>query len=183
MKRKIVLILPVILFSFFVAGCYDVDGNFLQIKNEILSSTGNHFNKDVEFSLGSVSMSLAFAVIKLNGDDADGKDIIKNISSLQIGVYKNRNHSLPGRSYDLFERINDTMDRQGWENFVRETNNGELTLGYVKYNQGDKLNKMFVVSLNKEELTLVEMRGDMGKVIVSAIKGKGFWHGFADAQN
>jgi|GEM_PF-7078486 len=165
MDRKVILILSTILFSVMASGCYEVNSNFSEIKNEILSSSGSHYYKDVEFALGSVSMS--FVRIFVNDED---DDIIKNISGIQIAVYKGRSDG--DNNYNLFQRIDEKMQNNGWKNFVRESNPDELTLIYFK-DKDEKLYAMFIVSVNKKELSLVQLNGDLNKVIIASIRKKG----------
>ena len=166
MYRKTALILPLILFSFIATGCYQVNGSFSEIKNEILSSTGSHYNRDVEFALGPVSMSIVRTFAHNNYED-----MLKNISGIQIGIYKGI--TIEQSNYNLFQRINEKLVRNGWKYFVRETNRDGMTLIYFQKNSDKQISSMFIVSLNKEELSLIELNGKLDKVILAAIKEKG----------
>ncbi len=165
MYRRRILILSAFVFSLMASGCYEVSRNFSEIENEILLSAGSRYFEDTEFALGPVSMNF----VKMFADD-DDQEIIRNISSVQIGVYKGRNDGKNNR--DLFKRINDKMETLDWKCFVRETNPDELTLIYYK-NKNEKLYSMFIISINKNELSLVQLDGDLNRVILASIRQKG----------
>ncbi|MHB8580151.1 MAG: DUF4252 domain-containing protein [Ignavibacteriaceae bacterium] len=160
------IILPLILYSFIATGCYQVSGSFSEIKNEILSSTGSHYNRDIEFSLGLVTMSIVRTFVT-----HDDEDMLKNISGIQIGVYKGI--TIEQSKYNLYQKINEKLVLNGWKYFVRETDPNEMTLIYFQQNSDEKLTSMFIVSLNKNELSLIELNGELDKVIIAAIKKKG----------
>ena len=168
MYRKMLLILPVILLGFVTSGCYQVNGEFLELKNEILSSTGSSYNRDVEFALGKASISIVRAFASLDNKD---DEIIKNISGIQIGVYKRIR--LDEGDSNLFQRINDRLENNGWKYFVREKDHNEMNIIYYRSNDEETLGAMFIISLDKEKLTLVEIRGDLRRIVIAAIREKG----------
>lgn len=168
MYRKMLMILPVILLGFITSGCYRVNDEFLELKNEILYSTGSSYKRDVEFALGSVSMSIVRAFA---GVDRHNEDMLKYISKMQIGIYKSTSTE-PG-NYNLFQRINDKLEHNGWKYFVRETDENGMNIIYFQNSREENLEAMFIVSLNNTGLTLVEMQGKLGKVVLAAIREKG----------
>jgi len=184
--KKFLTISPflIILFSstLFV-GCFGVDGNFSSLKNKILSSTGNRYYTDVEFSVGSFGISIAKAVVKSDDNDREAKEILDNISHVQIGVYKNHHSSSFNNSFQILKDIDSQMMENGWQYVVRSRCNKEVTGVYVKIVNGNELKELFVVNLDQRELTLVEVKGNLEKVLETAIREKGFKLGHSFAFN
>lgn len=175
MKKVVTLspILIIFLSSILFVGCFGVDGNFSRLKHEILSSTGTRYYTDVEFSVGSLGLSIARIAVKKE-DDPDAKEILNNISHVQVGVYKNDHASSLDKGFQLLQDINSQMVENGWQYVVRSCCKNEITGVYVKVNSGNQLKELFVVNLKHDELTLVEVKGNLEKVLETAIRNKGF---------
>ena len=173
----------IILSSILFTGCFGVDRNFSSLKNEILSSTDGNYYKDIEFSIGPVGLSLAGAIVKLSDDEENAQEILEHISHVQVGVYKNEYGSGNVGSFQLLQTIDSQMKTNGWQYIVRSYNKGDVTGVYIKYSGENRLNEMFVVSLNRKELTLVEVKGELEKVIETAIREKGMNIHYAVADN
>ncbi len=164
------LILPL---SVLLTGCLSVDGNFSRMRNEILSSTEVNFDKDVEFSLGSAGLSLARVFVKFDDDREDAKAILTNVSHVQVGVYKITDGGRPRSSgYDLLYSIDKGMVRNGWAYIVKSCEHGKVAAVYIK-KTGESLKEMFVVSLDRRELSLVEIKGDLNKALAAVIRNRG----------
>ena len=172
-----------ILAVFFFAGCYGVDHNFSNMRNDLLSATGKSFHRDVEFSLGPFSLAVAKVFISFSDDGDDAKEIIKHISKVQIAVYKNDDHILSEDRYSILKNIDDKMCRQGWSYIVKSTHNGEIQTIYVMKDSEERLRKMFVISLNKKELAMVEVGGNLEEALAAVIKEKGLGVQYAGAAN
>jgi len=155
-------------------GCFGVDGNFSRLRNKILNSTGNKYYTDVEFSVGSFGISIAKIAVKNDDNDQDTKEILNNISHVQVGVYKNNHNFTFDKGYELLDDINSEMTENGWQYVVKSCCKNEMTGVYVKVKDNDDLKELFVVSLNHNELTLVEVKGNLEKVLETAIRKKGF---------
>jgi len=174
--KKFLTISPfiVILFSSVLfVGCFGVDGNFSSLKNKIISSTDNYYHTDVEFSVGSFGISIAKLAVKMDDNDQNAKEILDNITHVQVGVYKSHKNCNLNNGFQLIKDINTQMNENGWQYVVRSRNNKEVTGVYVKINNNE-LKELFVVTLNRRELTLVEVRGNLEKVLEAAIREKGF---------
>ncbi len=182
--KKFLTISPFIIILFsstLFVGCFGVDGNFSRLKNKILSFTDNSYYTDVELSIGSFGISIAKIAVKMDDNDQDAREILDNISHVQVGVYKSHKGCTLDNGFQLLQDINSHMNENGWQYVVRSRNNNEVTGVYVKVNNSSELKELFVVSLNRHELTLVEVKGNLDKVLETAIREKGFnlSHSFA----
>ena len=65
------------------------------------------------------------------------------------------------------------MSESGWKSIVKTCDKDELAAIYVRKNSDEVLNRLFVISLDKDELVLVEVEGDLREAISTAIREKG----------
>ena len=181
MKKNFTPLFIVIMSSILFMGCFGVDGNFLRIKKEILSSTDAHYYKEQEFGIGSIGLSMARIVVSLSDDDHDAREILKHISKVQVGCYRYEDGSSIKSCLQLMKSIDARMIAEGWEYIVKSRDGGEMNIIYIKTNPGYHLKEIFVVSLEHDRLSLVNVKGDLEKVIQEVIRDKGMSFGKAMA--
>ncbi len=174
MKTKnIALAVLLILSALTFIGCIGVDSDFKEVKSLVIKSTDGEFRKDVEFAIGPVGISFAKIVASFNDDDEDAQAILSNISEVQVGVYKNSKFEDLHCGYSFFHNIDDKLKEENWHNIVKHVDGDELTGIYVKY-EDDSINKMYVINIKNNKLSLIRVKGDLENIITYAIKEKGF---------
>ena len=72
---------------FLFAGCFGVDGNFKQLRNDLLSVQNAGFRKDIEFSLGSTGLALVKAFVNHNNKDDNAKEILRYVSKVPLEFF------------------------------------------------------------------------------------------------
>ena len=162
-----------ILAVFMFSGCYGVDSHFSEIKDDLIISAGKSFHRDVQFALGSFSLSIARMFVSFSDEAEDAHEILKRISKVQIAVYKNDSHVVPENRYAIIKSIEEKMCLRGWDCIVKSTHNSEIQTVYIMKSDDSRLSKMFVISLNKKELAMVEVEGNLEEVLAYAIRQKG----------
>ncbi len=174
MRTKNILIPVVVIFSAItLIGCIGVDHDFREVKSLVMESTNDKYYKDVEFAVGSLGISFAKFVISFSDDDRDAEAILSNISEVQIGVYKNNDLGNIHYGYSFFHNIDDKLKEENWHNIVKHIDGDELTGIYVKY-EDDLINKMYVINIKNNKLSLVRVKGNLENILTYAIKDKGF---------
>lgn len=174
MKTKNILVVFVVIISAFtLSGCISVDNDFREIKSLVIKSTNEKFHKDVEFSIGSVGISFARIIASFNDDDEDAQAILKNISQVQVGVYKRSKYPNEHYKSSFFDIIDKKLENENWHFVVKHVERNELTGIYVKYDDG-YINKMYVINLERDKLSLVRVEGNLDNIIDYAIRNKGF---------
>ncbi len=173
MKNKITPIIIIILSSILFTGCFNVDGNFLKIKHEIFSTTGYHYYKDQEFGIGGLGMSLAKMVVGFSDNDREAKEMIRHISEVQIGIYKIVNDASSNNIRMLEQRIDNRLYSEGWRYIVKSREGRKMNLIYIKTGSGYSLKEILIVNLKLNRLALVEVKGDLDKMIQYVIRDKG----------
>ena len=170
-----------IISMFMFTGCFGVDGNFVHVRNDLLSTPGSDFHRDIEFSLGSAGMAIARMAVKYDDQDDNAKEILNNVSRVQIGVYKKHNRFIPEERFEFFNKTDSKMKNHGWQPIVKNYDSNEMNIIYVMKNDDDKPDKIFIVSLNRKELVMVEVHGNLEKILIAVIKDKGMNFQFADS--
>ncbi|MFZ0455893.1 MAG: DUF4252 domain-containing protein [Ignavibacteriaceae bacterium] len=171
--KNIIIIISVILLALTFIGCIGVDNDFREVKSLVIKSTNEKFYKDVEFSVGSVGISIARMVASFNDDDEDAQAILKNISQVQVGVYKRSKFKGEHYNCSFFKDIDKKLKNENWHFIVKHVEGDELTGIYVKFDDG-LINKLYVINLEDDKLSLVRVEGQLDNIIAYAIKNKGF---------
>ena len=167
-------IIIIALSSFMLSGCWGVDHNFTQIKDSILSQIcrDNHFNADTEFGLGSIGLAAARTAVGFSHDkDARlAKEILSDVSRVQVGVYKNiyRDGDL---NMAFLKKLDSKMGNYGWNCILKNYDHGEASSVYVKYD-GEEITNLFVISIEQNQVTLVEVEGNLTSAALTVIREK-----------
>ncbi len=171
--KNILVILAVILLALTFVGCIGVDNDFGEVKSLVIKSTNEKFYKDVEFSVGSMGISFARMIASFNDNDEDAQAILKNISQVQVGVYKTNKYRGERYNCAFFNNIDNKLENENWHYVVKHVDGDKLTGIYVKYEDG-LINKMYVINLEDNKLSLVRVEGNLDNIVDYAIRNKGF---------
>ncbi|MCW8810789.1 MAG: DUF4252 domain-containing protein [Ignavibacteriaceae bacterium] len=171
MKTKI-LFLPILFLPLFLNGCIGINKEFGDIRDEVIKNFGGEYKSEIQFSVGSAGISVSSWFVDATADEDIAADILDDVSSVQVGVYKKLRESNPP-DMNTLRHIEDKMFQSGWKSIIRSSDNGELTAVYVRKNRAETLDRMFVINLEDDELVLVDVKGDLKEVIATAIREKG----------
>ena len=100
--------------------------------------------------------------------------MMREISSVQVGVYNRVEGADAKANFGTLQSIDEEMNNKGWKYIVRSVDNEELTAIYLSDDPVELLNKMYVINLSDEELVIIEVNGDLKKVISYAIEERKF---------
>jgi len=170
MKIKLFFLSCILLFTF--NGCIDVNEEFVNVRNKVIENFGDDYKSEVQFSLGSVEITVSSWIVDASVNDKLASDILDDVSSVQVGVY----HKLKGSSApDIFtlRDIKNNMQEIGWKSIVKSSEDNDLSAVYVRKNPSEILNRLFIINYDGEELVLVEIEGDLKEAVSSVIRKKG----------
>ena len=171
MKNKIIL-LPILFLPLFLSGCIGINEEFAEIRNEVLNNLDDDFRSEYQFSVGSVGITVSSWFVDAAAEEDLAADILDDVSSVQVGVYKKiRNTHSP--DITTLRELEDEMIQKGWKSIVKNCEEDELSGIYIRSNPNETLNRLFVINLSNEELILVEVEGDLKEVISTVIREKG----------
>jgi hypothetical protein len=121
--------------------------------------------------LGRISMGLMHGVLNLaagDEDDREGMEFISQVHAVDVASYKVRN--LPDlNSLTSDARFESQLKRNGWSLMVRTREEHESTWIYVRGTPDGAMRNLFVVSLEKDELTLVRVDGRLDRAFAAAM--------------
>jgi len=168
-QKQIKILVSIFLFMFFLNGCIGVDRSFRQIRNYILENTDTEYSREVEFSIGSAGISVASIMVRMADVEEPIDEILSEISSVQVGVYNNEDSTKVTTDFAGLKHLTDLMENAGWEFIVRSVDRDELTAVFVRIYK-NQLNRVFVISVNQDEMVLAELYGNIDKLIEIAIR-------------
>ena len=171
MKNKIIF-LPLLVFPLFLIGCVGINEEFAEIRNEILNNLDDDFRSEYQFSVGSVGITVSSWFVDAAAEEDLATDILDDVSSVQVGVYK-KMRSTNSPNISTLRELEDEMLQKGWKSIVLNCEGNELSSIYVRNHPSETLDRLFVISLNDEEMILVEVEGDLKEVIATVIRDKG----------
>ncbi len=173
MKAKLITIpFALTLSAFLLTGCLGVDREFCSIRDGILSQFAHRLYTDVEFSIGSLGLSLAGSLISLDDDAEDASIMLSKISGVQVGIYKSKNKERIKSGFAYLKKLDGTLRKSGWKNIVRTVENGEITGVYIKDTNFNPLASLFVINFDKDELVLVKLEGEIDQLLDYTISNR-----------
>ncbi|HEX2641882.1 MAG TPA: DUF4252 domain-containing protein [Thermoanaerobaculia bacterium] len=124
---------------------------------------GARFEREEHFHLGRISMGLLRGLVHLTPAEPEEMEPLRQIRSLEIGVYKVR--SLPdlGQSDALLDRFEDRLADHGWSLALRTRDADERTWMFVRSRPDGTLSNFFIVSLEQDEMVLLRMDGRLDR--------------------
>ena len=173
MKNKIVLVVPVLFLLFISTGCIEVNDEFAGMRNKIISHFNNDYKSEVQFSVGSVGITISSWIVGAAQDEEFVDDMMREVDGVQIGVYKKLT-SEDEKGFAVLNEIEEDMQENGWKSFIRSYDNGEVTAIYLRTNPDEYLKRLFVISSDDDQLVIVEVEGDLKELISTVIREKSF---------
>ncbi|HTG31896.1 MAG TPA: DUF4252 domain-containing protein [Thermoanaerobaculia bacterium] len=171
MKRGLLSFVALVSLSSLLAGCGG-SPTVQQVRWELQRRFPEaRFEPEEHVHLGRISMGLVHGFVNLaasDKDDREGRDFVRQIHGVDFASYKVRN--LP----DLTSLTSDTrfesqLKQNGWSLMVRTREEHESTWIYVRSTPDGAIRNLFVVSLEKDELTLVRVDGRLDRAFAAAM--------------
>jgi hypothetical protein len=173
MKRSLFSFVALLSLSSLLAGCGG-SPTVQQVRWELQRRFPEaRFEPEEHVHLGRLSMGLLHGLVRLgtdedDADDRQGRELVSQIHGVDFASYKV--HGLPdldGLAGDArFER---QLREDGWALMVRTREAGERTWIYVRGTPDGGVRNLFVVSLEKDELTLVRVDGRLDRALAAAL--------------
>lgn len=175
MKIKLIIILVTIsLFLVLLTGCIGVNRQFYEVKNKIMGELGDEYKTEFQFSVGSAIINVSSLFVDLAADQEYIDDMLREISSVQVGLYSRVKSTENKPDFSMLNSIDEEMSNNGWKYIVRTFEKDEFTTIYISNDPKELLQKMYVINLNDDELVIIEVNGDLKKVITYAIEERSF---------
>ena len=152
--------------------CIDVNEEFVNVRNKVIKNFGDDYKSEVQFSLGSVGITVSSWIVNTSENDELASDILADVSSIQVGVYQKFKGSSTLDISTLHD-IEKNMLESGWKSIVMSSEDNDLSAVYVRKNPNEILNRLFIINYDGEELVLIEIEGDLKEAVSTVIREKG----------
>lgn len=170
--EKFKFLMGILLIALLFTGCFGVDRSFRGVRDYVLASSENQFDREFEFSFGSATIGMAEIAVNFADTEEPVGEILSEINSVQVGVYKNTSYVKNKSNFEELKFLTNKMKKAGWDCIVRSIERDEMAAIFVRVHD-DELNQLFVISINDDEIVLAEVLGNLHKVIEVAIREKG----------
>jgi hypothetical protein len=128
------------------------------------------FDKEIELSLGPLSLALARVVTRFVPDAREARSYLRDVRRIQIAVYNA--HDLPPTTGVEMPAVLRELQAQGWVTAVKVRDGQELV--WVLYRlENERVTELYVVALDDEELVLVRAKGKLEKLAARALQESG----------
>ncbi|MGD8306602.1 MAG: DUF4252 domain-containing protein [Ignavibacteria bacterium] len=171
-RSLLLSLIPLLLIT--LTGCITVNQQFREVRNKVLGELGDNYKTEFQFSVGPVAIHISSWFVDMAADEEYADDMVREISKVQVGVYNKIGYSDANTNYQTLESIDAEMKSKGWKFIVRSLDQTDLTAIYLLNEPGEVLQKMFVINLEGQELAIIEVTGNLKKVISYAIEEKNF---------
>ncbi|MCO6474648.1 MAG: DUF4252 domain-containing protein [Melioribacteraceae bacterium] len=172
MKAKsLVVLLLAALFMMNFSGCIGVNGNFKRVRDNILVNIDGRADRVVEFALGPSGMMFASLITSFAADEEYVDDLMRQVTKIQVGVYERKDFSEP--NYMMLKDLSDEMNDQGWNYLVRSYDHGNLAAVFTQSDDLDNIHSLFIVVLERDEMVMVELKGNLDRMIEIAVRENG----------
>jgi hypothetical protein len=176
MKTKInrTAIAAVLSLALLFTGCLSVNREFKRVRNQFISGMNTNFEREIEFSIGPAGMLFASMFVRIANTEENIDQLITQVNQIQLGVYKPESYQDPAANFEVLKNLDREMNSYGWNNIVKTADRGEMAGVFVRDFDEDKgLKEIFVVALNEDGLIMVQIHGELDKLIEIAIRENG----------
>lgn len=122
-------------------------------------------------SFGPLSMSTIRGIVSLTDADDVAKQQLKNIRKVQVGVYELSKKDDEAIELSVPGQVIDKLQKSGWELLVRVKERDESVVILFKELKRGKVS-LYVVSLDYDEVVIVEVVGNLDHILDEALKEK-----------
>jgi hypothetical protein len=138
---------------------------------------GARFEKDVELSMGPVSLAFARLFTNMVPDARQASGYLKDVSRIELAVY-DADHIPSPKGVKMPRRLQQLVTNEDWEMAVRIRDKGEL--GWILYRTDDeRIKELYVVLLNQDELLMVRAEGNLERLVARALSETGTMKGIS----
>lgn len=169
--KSIKYIIAILAASILFSGCISVDGYFKNVRNKVFSSVNGDFQREIEFAVGPAVLTFSNIAVSISDAPEFTDDMLRKIERVQVGVYKNLDWKSYKPNFNSLKNISSDLIEDGYEVIVRSSSNKEMVAVLVK-SKSDRLNEMFIIALNEDELVMTQIFGNLDELIEIAIRSK-----------
>jgi len=169
-KIKYITLLAVI--ALISTSCIGVNREFKNIRSQILDNLDDDFDRQIEFSVGPVGFFVASQFVRFADTEENVDEMLSKVKNVHIGIYDRlSNDTRP--SLSLLKTLSNSMIDEEWRPIVKTIDRNEMVGVFVKAQNPEDIDEIFVVTLTDDELVLVKLQGSLGSIIEILIRSHG----------
>lgn len=132
---------------------------------------GVSFEKEIELTLGPISLAFARLVTRMSPDAQDASGYLRDVSRIELAVY-NTEDMPPATSVEMPKRLQKMQESEGWELAVRVRDDHDLA--WILYRiDNDTVKELYVVVVSEKELVMVKAEGRLERLVARALTDSG----------
>jgi hypothetical protein len=136
---------------------------------------GVHFEKDIELTLGPVSLTFARLFTRMVPDARQASEYLGDVSRIELAVY-DAERIPSAMDVSMPHRLQELEANEDWEMAVRIRDKDELA--WILYRVEDEnVKELYVVILNQDELVMVRAEGNLERLVARALNETGTMKG------
>ena len=148
-----------------LSGCFGINNNFRNIRNSLTDNLDCRFRKEIEFSVGPAGIMFASSFVSFTDTGFDLEEMLDQISNVQIGIYEPLDFESGTVSFNFLKNITYDLRSCGWKSLVKSKSGNELTGIYIKQDEEENPESLFVIAFSPEKLIMVEVNGNLKKLV------------------
>jgi hypothetical protein len=129
---------------------------------------GSEFNKEIAFSLGPVTLGAAKLITRFVPDAAEARGYLADVSRVKVAIYEVENIPDAG-DVKIPKDLKKLLNKDGWELVVKTQDDNGATWILCQLDK-DKLEGIYVVVLDSDELVLVRAHGNLERLFEKAMQ-------------
>ena len=168
--RTVTLLLP-LLALLLLSSCVTFTPRVNSVANSLERDLENaHFDKEFGLKFGRLTTSLARGVAGWALDEQDQEErtvleTLRGVRRIEVATYETQGDLTSAGPF----RVEQKLERRGWQTVARIREDDGFT--WVVYRERDQtLTGFMVIALDADELTLVDLRGDVERTLAAALR-------------
>jgi hypothetical protein len=141
---------------------------------------GARFEKDIELSLGPVSLAFARLFTRMVPDARQASGYLRDVSRIEMAVYAT-DYVPAAREVSMPHRLRELEANDDWEMAVKIRDRNQLA--WILYRiEDDRIKELYVVMLDRDELVMVRAEGRLERLVARALSETGTMKGIASGE-
>jgi hypothetical protein len=130
---------------------------------------GVRFHRGEHVRLGRFTMALVRGLVRVAAaDDREARQVLGSIRRVEVATWE-----IEG-SFDFADirgpgDLERRLARSGWQLMVRETQEDSRTWIFVRPDEGGAIRNLYIVELDPNELTVVDLAGRIDEMMAAAV--------------
>jgi len=154
----------------FSVGCASAGSNARLSSMIDVELETNTLKREEHIKLGRFSLSVVRGLARLAGEDFDDDEsgIVKSLRSVEISTYSIEPPLVEGQDFPIGQ-VEKSLSTRGWTRVVTSHEDGGEVMLLTRAGHNGKIDGIFVLSADRNEVEMVQIEGPLDEAITDAI--------------